>query len=103
MNTKQRVERLMREDLRTRDCDNWLVILFFKDMGVDLNLNFAQCLALPSFEVITRARRKIQEQIPELKSSPIIQEKRSNAGNKFTKEYGREDYSKGMMANSQLC
>ena len=104
MTIKSQVERLMLIDQRTKECDNWLVLSFLREIGVNIDLNYAQAKALPSFELITRTRRKLQETKEEaLQSSPRVQEKRSKAENKFKKKYRRQDYSdSGIMKNSDL-
>ena len=102
MTLKKEIENLMLEDQRTKDCDNWLIISYLKSIGLEINLNYLQCKDLPSFELISRTRRKIQEQgKEEFESSQQVREKRLNAQNQFTKEFRKEENS-GVLKNSGL-
>lgn len=102
MTIKNDVERLLMEDVRTRECDNWLVVSYLKEIGIKIDLNYLQCLGIPNFEILTRARRKLQEENPELKGTDKIQERRERSKNQHTKKYGRDYSSIGMMKNSNL-
>lgn len=48
-------------------------------------------LSLPSFESITRARRKVQRKHPELAPSAVIYKQRKEQEERFRKNYGRKE------------
>ncbi len=69
------VEDLLNEDPRTRDSDKFLIwkILIAKGIHIDFN----KFMELPSFESITRCRRKLQEDNDELKANFNVQQNRN--------------------------
>lgn len=75
-----------------RKNDNELILGVMKRLGVDTNASFAEVVGsgnLPtSFESITRARRKVQEQNPELKDIGIgiLRQEQEKDYKKFAKE-----------------
>lgn len=79
--TKDIVKEMLETIPRTRDDDAILVCMVFDKLGKNWRLPFADIMLevskgrLPSFETITRCRRKIQEEFPELRGT--IQEQRN--------------------------
>lgn len=84
---KTRVQELLENNPNTRDSDNLLVATFyFYEMGGKESLmnttafSFLKKMSagdLTSFESISRARRKIQEQVPSLRGSNYVERQRS--------------------------
>lgn len=62
MLVKDAVESVLKTDERTRGDDKWLIIQVLKEMGFKVYIPFDRLEAMPSFESITRCRRKYQEQ-----------------------------------------
>lgn len=75
-----------------RKNDNELILSVMKRLGVDTSASFAEVVGsgnLPtSFESITRARRKVQENNPQLKDSVIsvLRQEREEDYRQFVKE-----------------
>ena len=82
----------LKSNYSARTNDNELILGVMKRLGVNTNASFAEVVGsgkLPtSFESITRARRKVQEQHPQLKDGRTVelrQEQEENYRN-FAKE-----------------
>jgi len=81
------VLRILQESTSCRDSDKKLIWNVLHIMGYvgEGGLDLAEFMRSPSFESITRARRKVQELHPELRSSKEVQKakdlKQSEAGN----------------------
>lgn len=98
MSNLKSIEQVVYEILKEKEIaksDDWILIGFvLKNFGVDLNLPLKVVLAehkkfdIPSFESITRARRKIADKYPELFNKKIV-----NARTQEEKKY-REYYKK---------
>jgi len=58
---KDVVEQVLNEDKRARSNDTWLIIETLRRMGYKLYIPYDQINRMPSFETITRCRRKFQE------------------------------------------
>lgn len=58
-------------------------------VGLIYALTEAKRLNMPNYETITRARRKVQERIPDLKPPKAAQKKRAASERAF-REYARE-------------
>ena len=89
------VERIMRARPETRD-DDFLLVLAVYDTFVNTHFATVDYLfthhkeyGIPSMETITRARRRIQEHKPELRSSQKTQDKR------YKQECDIVDYTRG--------
>lgn len=71
--TKDIVKEMLETIPRTRDDDAILVCMVFDKLGKNWRLPFGDVMLevskgrLPSFETISRCRRKIQEEFPELR------------------------------------
>ena len=76
--TMKIVESILVEDERTRNSDHWLIIETLRRMGFKIYINYEDINNLPAFETITRCRRKIQSENPNLKADEQIQEARDN-------------------------
>jgi hypothetical protein len=58
---KDVVEAVLKNDERTRNDDKWLVIKVLQELGINIFIPYDKLDVMPSFESITRARRKFQE------------------------------------------
>lgn len=68
------VRHILQERSETRSSDCLLQAIILQEMGVDINASFKHLLLsgqLTSMESITRARRKVQQEFPELKSITV--------------------------------
>lgn len=61
-NTKQIVEKLLKEDPRCRNDDRWLIICVLKKFGVKFWIDYDKLKEIPAFESITKCRRKLQNE-----------------------------------------
>jgi len=70
MYVKRAVELVLKNDLRARDDDKWLIVEVLKKLGfnvmveknnVNINIPYYKFCSLPAFESITRCRRQFQE------------------------------------------
>lgn len=59
---KQVIEKLLKEDQRCRDDNNWLVIQTLKKLGFDLYINYGELHKMPPFDSIIRTKRMIQNE-----------------------------------------
>lgn len=75
------VEEELKLDPRTRDSDKFLIWKVMIANGIHVPYN--KFMELPCFESITRARRKIQEQNPELEGNANIKQNRNEKMNMF--------------------
>lgn len=95
-----RVKTILEENERARDSDNVLYLhvlrSYGEEKGIDIDkmsvpmlLLHCRDMGLPSLESMGRARRKVQELYPELRSSDDVQakkEEREEAYRNFAKE-----------------
>ncbi|MFW5902401.1 MAG: hypothetical protein ACOCTT_00765 [archaeon] len=72
------VKKVLREDERARNSDKWLVIMVLREMGFDIYVDYHQMDDMPSFESITRCRRKIQEKGKYLANDDVRNEREKN-------------------------
>ena len=70
---KDKVEEILEQDEKARNSDKWLIYQYAVSMGLDMD--FEDFKALPSFESITRCRRKLQEQGLYLSDSQIVEKR----------------------------
>ena len=96
LNTLQaQVEQILKTSPQARDNNNLLIYAVFKLYGVEATDNFASVMLklidkkLPSFESITRARRKVVELHPELDASEKVKALREQQEQEY-KEYARQ-------------
>jgi len=61
LKVKDVVERILKEDQKARDDDKWLILKVLRDMGFRVYINYNEMESMPSWESITRCRRKFQE------------------------------------------
>ena len=77
-NLKSTVEYILRTKPKARNDDFILIDELYKTYGINTNTPFSyivnhhKFLRLPSFESITRCRRKLQEEHEELKACDIV-------------------------------
>ena len=58
---KEFVEHVLAEDPRTREDDKWLILQVLREMNYNIYIDYEKLHEMPSFETITRCRRKLQE------------------------------------------
>lgn len=58
---KDRVERILKRDPRARSSDKWLYMKVLDDLGYEIHADYGEVNNLPSWETISRIRRKFQE------------------------------------------
>ena len=105
INITQAVKEILEEKPETRDDDNllWLEALRLSvrdwkygnkmcDLTLAYVLKSINRLGLPSFESVSRARRKLQETYPELRGPDRAQRRRAENEKKF-EEYARNGIS----------
>lgn len=56
------VKDILKDDERTRNNDTWLIIRVLRNMGFKIYIDYHEIKEMPSFETITRCRRKIQNE-----------------------------------------
>lgn len=64
---EKKVTGILMDDVRAREDDKYLITLVYEQLGVNIKESFDKILQdnhLPSFESITRVRRKVQEKYP---------------------------------------
>lgn len=102
-NTTEIVKALLEQYPHTRDDDYllWLhaieiaaaregVPTFAHSVTLAAYLNAAKCSRFPHFETVSRVRRKLQEQYPELRGTPRTRAARAKAEEEY-REYARKD------------
>lgn len=94
MNMKQ-VTACIHAELRSNEAarknDNALIIGVLHRLGIDTSVPFDQLVMnphRPNFESITRARRKVQEEFPELRDKVTVSQRKERelAFRKYAKE-----------------
>lgn len=58
---KIRVEKILKRDPRARDSDKWLYMKILEDLGYEIHADYGEVTNLPSWETVSRIRRKFQE------------------------------------------
>lgn len=59
---KQIVEEILMTDERSRNSDTWLIIETLRSLGFKVFIDYSQLKKMPSFETITRIRRKLNQE-----------------------------------------
>ncbi len=77
------VEAELRADPRTRNSDKFLIWRILISYGI--HIDFDKFMELPSFESITRCRRKLQETYSELAANFNVQQERNEKMGVFKK------------------
>jgi hypothetical protein len=104
------VKEILERNKATRDNDNLLyveVIYAIKPEVVNSNFRYvlsnANFLGLPPFETVSRCRRKLQKEYPELKASDKVEKIRTEKQEEYI-EYSRqkESVTVGTVAPSEL-
>ena len=95
MQKLREVQQLVTEELKSnysaRTNDNELILGVMKRLGINTNVPFVELVRnrkLPSFESITRARRKVQADNPQLKDSETSDIRRERE--EVYREYSQE-------------
>ena len=93
---REKVKLVLTKDVCARDYDTVLFAGVVREYGFDYKtisflsvLNLQHKGKLPSFESITRARRKCQEDFPELRGSEQAQDARLIEQETYREEYRR--------------
>lgn len=87
-----KVKTILEEHPAAREDDRALYYWILKDEGYDVTVSIARFLmgtGYPSYETISRVRRKLQETHPELRENPYAQKRRADNEKEFI-EYARE-------------
>jgi len=58
---KDRVESILKRDPRARNSDKWLYLKVLEDLGYEIYADYGEVTNLPSWETVSRIRRKFQE------------------------------------------
>lgn len=83
MNTKQRVEAILRAVPKTRDSDKELLIIFMQKAGMELSdRQIAKFKTLPSMETIRRIRQDLQQK-GKYPASKAVEDERFNKFNNW--------------------
>lgn len=79
---KDTVEAVLKADERSRSDDKYLILTVLRKLGFEVFIPYAKMDLMPSFESITRCRRKLQEDglYP---PNPVIAEKRKEEEQKM--------------------
>jgi hypothetical protein len=80
---KDTVKEVMKQDSKTRNSDKWLILQTLRKLGFKIYVDYDKLSEMPSFESITRCRRKIQNGDHEL----LPTEKIDNRRTKLEKEH----------------
>ncbi len=83
------VETELRTDPRTRDSDKFLIWKIMIANGI--HIPYEEFMELPSFESITRCRRKLQEQYTELAANFNVKQIRNEQMNMFKNNINKEE------------
>jgi hypothetical protein len=76
-NIIQNVKNLLETDKRCRNDDKWLIFRYIREVdGVNLRIPFTQFHQMTPFETITRARRRIQNDLGQFQAEPGVKFKR---------------------------
>jgi hypothetical protein len=59
---KEVVKNTILTDPRCADDDKWLIISVLRELGIKMFIDYKQLAEMPSFETITRCRRKLMEE-----------------------------------------
>lgn len=95
------VRRIMLQQPITRDSNDDLIIAVYKEYGVDLNaVQISRMKSAPSFETITRVRRKIQA-AGVLQASPEVQRHRKDREKIFI-DYSKIKYNDPMLKGGEI-
>ena len=99
--TMKIVQNLLETDEKCRNSDHWLIIETLRTLGFKIYINYDEIKDMPSFETISRCRRKIQETNPSLRAEDHIQELRDNKSEIFKKLiYEMKDSTRGVSVDS---
>lgn len=81
--TRERVHSLLLRFQSCRNSDKHLIIHFLESYGIYIpeNVKKRMLKELPSFETITRCRRKVQENFPALQASGVVENERKQKEN----------------------
>lgn len=87
------VKRILENDPRTRNSDDVLYAKIVKDLGytdfpVYAFLEYRASFDIPSYESVSRCRRKLQELYPELAADPNVEAARELEEERF-REYAK--------------
>jgi len=88
-NIRNTVIEVLREDVRARDSDKWLIIQVLRKLGINIYLDYSQLNDMPSFESITRCRRSIQNQEGLYPPKPEVDEQLNKQRVEYRQQYSR--------------
>lgn len=88
MNTKERVENLLKASVKARNSDIELLILYMQKSGMELSEKQIEIFRkMPSAETITRIRRKLQEE-GKYEASDAVNQARYDKMKEYQADYG---------------
>lgn len=89
---KEIVLEVLREDIKSRNSDLWLIIQVLRKLGIRIYINYEDLDNIPSFETITRLRRIIQNNEGKYPPSPEVDDRRNK----------KREECRGLYKNSNL-
>ena len=75
LSVKDTTERVLSSDVRARNNDKWLNLCVLRAMGFHIYIPYNELDNMPSFESISRCRRKLQEEGKYL-PNPVVEANR---------------------------
>lgn len=100
--TKDYVEEVLKENPKTRDNYNLLVIQTLRKLGLTIEVNESILETMPSIETITRVCREIQNQEQRLTPSESVKERRERKEKEFSNYYSGKGSNYATMKNSWM-
>jgi hypothetical protein len=100
--TMKIVEEVLRTNDKARNSDKWLIIEVLKKMGFKIFIDYKQLSDMPSFETITRCRRKLQEENPNLQSSYDTEQLREQKREELRNILNKQDIYRTEVFNFKL-
>ena len=85
---KDTVKEVMRADSKTRNSDKWLIIQVLRKRGFKIYVDYKELKEMPSFESITRCRRKIQNDDKELLPTEKTDRRRTELEEEHRRYFG---------------
>lgn len=94
------VKHILEVDEKSRNSDKWLIIETLRALGFKIYIDYKELENMPSFETISRARRKIQEETPSLRSNEQVEDMRKERQDEFKGYFSKNTGSVLIQSNS---